>query len=68
MATATLASTLNASRCELRPAAMDRILIIEDDDALRKILRRLFSSEGYEVDVVPTDQTVSGLLIQTDQP
>jgi DNA-binding response OmpR family regulator len=47
---------------------MDRILIIEDDDALRKILRRLFSSEGYEVDVVPTDQTVSGLLIQTDQP
>jgi DNA-binding response OmpR family regulator len=30
---------------------MERILVIEDDGALRKILRRLFSSEGYEVDV-----------------
>jgi DNA-binding response OmpR family regulator len=28
-------------------------LVIEDDRALRKILGRLFSSEGYEVDVVP---------------
>jgi DNA-binding response OmpR family regulator len=32
---------------------MGRILVIEDDGAMRKILRRLFSSEGYEVDVVP---------------
>jgi DNA-binding response OmpR family regulator len=31
---------------------MERILVIEGDGALRKILRRLFSSEGYEVDVV----------------
>src|SRR6202521_2258663 len=38
---------------EPRPATMGRILVIEDDGALRKILRRLFSSEGYEVDVVP---------------
>jgi DNA-binding response OmpR family regulator len=30
---------------------MGRILVIEDDGALRKVLRRLFSSEGYEVDV-----------------
>jgi DNA-binding response OmpR family regulator len=30
---------------------MERILVIEDDGALRKILWRLFSSEGYEVDV-----------------
>jgi len=29
---------------------MERILVIEDDGALRKILWRLFSSEGYEVD------------------
>jgi DNA-binding response OmpR family regulator len=34
---------------------MDRILVIEDDGALRKVLRRLFSSEGYEVDVVPAN-------------
>jgi DNA-binding response OmpR family regulator len=32
---------------------MGRILVIEDDDALRKVLQRLFSSEGYEVEVVP---------------
>jgi len=53
MATATLAATLNAPISEMRPATMDRILVIEDDGALREILRRLFSSEGYEVDVVP---------------
>jgi DNA-binding response OmpR family regulator len=53
MATATLAATLNPPISELRPARMERILVIEDDGALRKILRRLFSSEGYEVEVVP---------------
>jgi DNA-binding response OmpR family regulator len=52
MATATLAATLNAPISERRPTPMKRILVIEDDGALRKILRRLFSSEGYEVDVV----------------
>jgi DNA-binding response OmpR family regulator len=59
MATATLAATLNAPISELRPAPMGRILVIEDDRALRKSLARLFSSEGYEVDVVP--DAVSGL-------
>jgi DNA-binding response OmpR family regulator len=44
---------------EARPATMGQILVIEDDDAMRKALRRLFSSEGYEVDVVP--DAVSGL-------
>jgi DNA-binding response OmpR family regulator len=37
----------------LRLASRERILVIEHDRTLRKILRRLFSSEGYEVDVVP---------------
>jgi DNA-binding response OmpR family regulator len=59
MATATLAAIFNAPISELRPAAMDRILVIEDDSSLRKILQRLFSSEGYEVEVVP--DSVSGL-------
>ena len=59
MATATLAATLNAPISELRSAPMERILVIEDDRALRKILGRLFSSEGYEVDIVP--DAVSGL-------
>jgi hypothetical protein len=35
-----------------RPS-VERILIIEHDVALRKILQRLFSSEGYAVEVVP---------------
>jgi DNA-binding response OmpR family regulator len=53
MATTTLAATLNIPMSELRPAPMERILVIEDDGALQKILQRLFSSEGYEVNVVP---------------
>ena len=59
MATATVTATFNAPMSELRRAPMERILVIENDGALRKILRRLFSSEGYEVDVVPDG--VSGL-------
>ena len=59
MATATLAATLNTPMAELRPTPVQRILVIEDDSALQKILRRLFSSEGYEVDVV--SDGVSGL-------
>jgi DNA-binding response OmpR family regulator len=38
---------------------MERIFVIENDGALRKILRRLLSSEGYEVEVVP--DVVDGL-------
>ena len=51
MATATLTATLNTAISGLRLAPMGRILVIEDDGALQKVLRRLFSSEGYEVDV-----------------
>jgi DNA-binding response OmpR family regulator len=53
MATATLAASLNTPLSELRLATVDRILVVAHDDALRKVLRRLFSSEGYEVDIVP---------------
>ena len=53
MATATLSAPLNTPIAGLRLAPMGRILVIEDDDALRKVLQRLFSSEGYEVEVVP---------------
>jgi DNA-binding response OmpR family regulator len=66
MATATLAATLNIPISDLRPATMDRILIIEDDGALRTILRRLFSSEGYEVDVVRNG--VAGLEMLRQKP
>ena len=51
MAASTLAVTLNTPMSELPPAPRERILVIEHDGALRKVLQRLFSSEGYEVDV-----------------
>jgi DNA-binding response OmpR family regulator len=66
MATATSAATLNTPIAQLRPATMDRILVIEGDDALRKVLRRLFSSEGYEVDVVPDG--IAGLEMLRQKP
>ena len=67
MATATLAATLNTPISELRPATVDRILVIEDDDALRKVLKRLFSSEGYQVDVV-SDGTAKPYRVHMRNP
>jgi DNA-binding response OmpR family regulator len=52
MAATTLAVTSNTPACEVRSAPTEQIVVIEHDGALRKILRRLFSLEGYEVDVV----------------
>ena len=57
----TLAATLNIPMSEAQQAPGDRILVIEDDGALQQILERLFSSEGYKVDVVP--DAVRGLEI-----
>lgn len=37
---------------ELRPATMGRILVIEKDRALQRMLQRHFSSSGYEIDIV----------------
>ena len=64
MATATLAATSNTPIPELRTATTGRILIIEHDSALRKVLRRLFSSEGYDVEVVPDSVVALDLLRQ----
>jgi DNA-binding response OmpR family regulator len=61
-----LAAVLNIPISELRPATMDRILIIEDSGALQKILQRLFSSEGYDVDIVPDG--VAGLEMLRQRP
>ena len=66
MATTTLAATLNTPLSELRPATMDRILVIADDSALRKALQRLFSLERYEVEVV-TDSVI-GLARLRERP
>ena len=53
MAAATVAATLNTPISEMQPAPRERILVIEADAALQKSLQQIFSSEGYEVDVVP---------------
>jgi DNA-binding response OmpR family regulator len=66
MATTTLAPTLNTPLSDLRPATMDRILVIADDSALRNALHRLFSLERYEVEVV-TD-SVTGLARLRERP
>lgn len=36
------------------PLNMEKILVIEDDRAIRKALQQLFEPEGYTVDVAPT--------------
>ena len=64
MGAAILTATFDFPIPEIRPAAVDRILIIEDDEALRKILRRLFSTEGYDVDVVPEPHGALEMLHQ----
>jgi DNA-binding response OmpR family regulator len=47
-----LPPTVNNPMSELPLASANRILIIEANGALRTSLQELFSSEGYEVDVV----------------
>ena len=66
MATTTLAATLNTPLSELRSATMDRILVIADDSALRKALLRVFSLEGYGVEVLP--DSVAGLELLHQRP
>jgi DNA-binding response OmpR family regulator len=59
-----LAATVNNPVSELRPATPDRILIIEANAALQKILHELFSSEGYEVALVPDGLAALEMLRQ----
>jgi DNA-binding response OmpR family regulator len=67
MATATsLTATLNAPISEIGAAPIERILLIGEDGASRKILRRPLSLEEYEVEVVPNG--VSGLEMLRQKP
>jgi DNA-binding response OmpR family regulator len=36
----------------LRMVTMERILVVEDDHAVQKALRRLFETEGFEIEIV----------------
>src|ERR1700678_861314 len=55
MATPTTISapTFNAPMDELKPALTGRVLVVEGDIALQKVLQRLFCSKGNEGDVPP---------------
>jgi two-component system, OmpR family, alkaline phosphatase synthesis response regulator PhoP len=61
-----LMATLNIPISELRPAPMGQIWVIEDEGASRKILRRLLSSEGYEVEGVPDG--IGGMEMLREKP
>ena len=45
---------------------MKRILVIDDDDTLRGMLRRLFSAAGYEVALA--EDGMAGVRVQQIQP
>jgi DNA-binding response OmpR family regulator len=57
MSTSVLEAHSTSASTGLRPAAMKRILVIEEDRALQMVLRRLFCSEGYEVEVITDNLT-----------
>jgi DNA-binding response OmpR family regulator len=47
-------SPATAGTPEAAPSGAERILVIEDDRAVQKALRRLFEGEGFRVDVAST--------------
>lgn len=55
MAATSLAPTLNTTITEPRLFPGQRILVIAESRALQRTLQRLFSSEGYDVEIVADD-------------
>src|SRR6266699_4039853 len=51
----------------LGATASDRILVVEDDRAVQKALKRLFEAEGYNVQIAP-DGTTAVELFRAGQP
>jgi DNA-binding response OmpR family regulator len=47
-----MAESVNPSTAEFSASQVDRILVIEHDETLQRIIRRALVSEGYEVDFV----------------
>jgi len=45
--------TLSRDSVTSRAAVMERILVVEDDHAVQKALRRLFETEGFEIEIAP---------------
>jgi len=61
MATATAAS-LNVAVTALEGLRLERIVVVEHDPSLRKVLQRLFSLEGYEIELLSAPAGVFDLL------
>jgi DNA-binding response OmpR family regulator len=59
-----MAAPVNAATVELQRARPERILVIEHDKALQKIMRRALTSEGYEVELVSNGATGLQLVRQ----
>ena len=51
MASVAVAANRISQITEVRPAAIDRVLVIEVDKSVQAILRDLISSEGYDVEI-----------------
>jgi DNA-binding response OmpR family regulator len=58
-----MAEAVNPSTAEFRTSRVDRILVIEHDEALQRIVRRALVSEGYEVEIV-TNATIGMAVVQ----
>lgn len=58
-----MAEAVNPATAELRTSRVDKILVIERDQALQRIIRRALVSEGYEVDFV-TNAIIGMALIR----
>jgi len=46
-----ISSSSVAATTEASPSSTERILVIEDDRAVQKALKRLFEGEGFAVDI-----------------
>jgi DNA-binding response OmpR family regulator len=75
MATISIAG-VNASTADLR-RRVERILLVEHDEALQKVIREALTVEGYEVEVVSNgtaglelirQKTHSGLIVDLQLP
>ena len=70
MATSVMEADLTAATIGLRPIPLERterierIVVLEDDSALGKVLQRLFCAEGYDVEVVAKASACFELLRQ----
>lgn len=62
-----MAAAVNTPTAELRTARVERVLVIEHDKTLQKIILRALVSDGYEVELV-SDGTTGLELVRKRAP